>query len=447
MKPHWNRVKIGATLFRVIRVLVVVLITVALLEVGSVGLYPVVFHKPFSRRDIQRELVLRQGPQSETAPVSPSDPVIVRNHIIHPYLGFVGNPGNYMADWEFSRNGQKSTINDYGFPGMSPILKRQNDSVTICILGGSFAMNFYLDSKDTLLDELKTRGVFRDKKINVVSVAMSGWKQPQQLLALSYFLSLGAKYDVVVNLDGFNELALPFLENRREGVYPFFPRLWNLYASRLLSERIILQSAESIRLRQKVQQQKRFFSSPLIRHSNFCLFLFEVLARNVQNQIATATNTLQTMLNQKDQIHSFENSGPQTFEYGDGDRFFEEMAGYWEVCSRQMDGICHVSGAKYVHLLQPNQYVPDSKRMTNYERAIAYYEGSNYGYKTAVEKGYPDLMTHGLALHRDGVNFVDLTMLFKDVQDAVYEDDCCHVNQRGNDLIAAKLAEAIAVLH
>ena len=54
-------------------------------------------------------------------------------------------------------------------------------------------------------------------------------------------------------------------------------------------------------------------------------------------------------------------------------------------------------------------------------------------------------MTHGRALRGDGVHFVDLTMLFKDVEETIYEDDCCHVNQRGNNLIAAKLAEAMTV--
>src|SRR6266545_1413925 len=44
---------------------------------------------------------------------------------------------------------------------------------------------------------------------------------------------------------------------------------------------------------------------------------------------------------------------------------------------------------------------------------------------------------------KDGVHFVDLTMLLKDAEETIYEDDCCH--QRGNDLIAAKLAEAITV--
>jgi len=38
---------------------------------------------------------------------------------------------------------------------------------------------------------------------------------------------------------------------------------------------------------------------------------------------------------------------------------------------------------------------------------------------------------------------IALTMLFKDVEETTYEDDCCH--QRGNDLIAAKLAEAMTV--
>jgi hypothetical protein len=37
-------------------------------------------------------------------------------------------------------------------------------------------------------------------------------------------------------------------------------------------------------------------------------------------------------------------------------------------------------------------------------------------------------------------------MIFKEVEEAIYEDTCCHVNKRGNDLIAAKVAEVIAAL-
>ena len=42
-----------------------------------------------------------------------------------------------------------------------------------------------------------------------------GYKQPQQLLVLSYFLSIGQTFDLVVNIDGFNEVALSSLNHQR----------------------------------------------------------------------------------------------------------------------------------------------------------------------------------------------------------------------------------------
>ena len=42
-----------------------------------------------------------------------------------------------------------------------------------------------------------------------------------------------------------------------------------------------------------------------------------------------------------------------------------------------------------------------------------------------------------------GVRFVDLTGLYTDVTDSVYADDCCHLTQLGNDLLAAAIAEAV----
>jgi len=41
-----------------------------------------------------------------------------------------------------------------------------------------------------------------------------GYKQPQQLLVLSYFLSIGQPFDMVMNIDGFNEVALGGINDR-----------------------------------------------------------------------------------------------------------------------------------------------------------------------------------------------------------------------------------------
>lgn len=53
--------------------------------------------------------------------------------------------------------------------------------------------------------------------MTVLNLGQGGWKQPQQLLALNYFLSLGQRFDVIVNLDGFNEIALGY-HNHLSGI-------------------------------------------------------------------------------------------------------------------------------------------------------------------------------------------------------------------------------------
>jgi hypothetical protein len=60
-----------------------------------------------------------------------------------------------------------------------------------------------------------------------VKAAIGGYKQPQQLMALNYFTALGGEFDVLVNVDGFNEVALPPLENIPQ-TNPFCPRQWHL---------------------------------------------------------------------------------------------------------------------------------------------------------------------------------------------------------------------------
>ncbi len=74
---------------------------------------------------------------------------------------------------------------------------------------------------------------------NVVTLGIAGYKQPQQLLALAYFLSLGAEYDLIINLDGYNDIVLPITDNYSFGVNPFFPRAWNLRISRQPCKKIL----------------------------------------------------------------------------------------------------------------------------------------------------------------------------------------------------------------
>ena len=75
----------------------------------------------------------------------------------------------------------------------------------IGVFGGSFTHSVYLSLKDLLSKHAAEFG----KKIVVINLGLAGYKQPQQLMTLNYLLALGAEFDIVIALDGFNEVALP----------------------------------------------------------------------------------------------------------------------------------------------------------------------------------------------------------------------------------------------
>ena len=56
---------------------------------------------------------------------------------------------------------------------------------------------------------------FQARDVVPLCFSHEGYKQPQQLLILSYFLSIGQSFDVVVNIDGFNEVAISPLNDAR----------------------------------------------------------------------------------------------------------------------------------------------------------------------------------------------------------------------------------------
>ncbi|MCP5120067.1 MAG: hypothetical protein GY953_55430 [bacterium] len=61
----------------------------------------------------------------------------------------------------------------------------------IAITGGSVAMDFYfyVRTHDEFLSALRRHPEFADTDIRFVSLALDGMKQPQQLVALNYFLA------------------------------------------------------------------------------------------------------------------------------------------------------------------------------------------------------------------------------------------------------------------
>lgn len=120
-------------------------------------------------------------------------------------------------------------------------------------------------------------------------------------------------------------------------------------------------------------------------------------------------------------------------------------ADIWQRSALGLDALAKGMGARYLHLLQPNQYVRGSKPMGPKEQEAAMEKMDGWPDKTEKMKditvGYALLRQRGQQLKAAGVDFVDLSTIFKDVTAPLYVDECCHLNQKGNDHLARAMAE------
>ena len=83
-------------------------------------------------------------------------------------------------------------ISKFGYvDDKEPILARRSDRIIIAILGGSVACHFAaINGVAKLGAELSRSPEFAGKEVVFVNLALSGYKQPQQLMTLAYLLSL-----------------------------------------------------------------------------------------------------------------------------------------------------------------------------------------------------------------------------------------------------------------
>jgi len=193
---------------------------------------------------------------------------------------------------------------------------------------------------------------------------LSGFKQPQPLLALNYFMALGAEYDIVINLDGFNEVVLPYADNLPFNVFPSYPRHWNIYSRKKLDSRTTLLIGKQAVAKDKRSKYKRSFANSALNFSNFALFVWKVMDQNFQNRVFKLEAKFRDIITASPT--DYQSTGIYT-NITDTISFFEEQAEFWANCSQQIGYISKEAGFDYYHFLQPNQYVKGSKEFTKEE--------------------------------------------------------------------------------
>ncbi|HSV43865.1 MAG TPA: hypothetical protein VLJ10_04855, partial [Candidatus Bathyarchaeia archaeon] len=307
--------------------------------------------------------------------------------VIHPYTGF-----NFLEGTLF----RYSNI----------IPKRKPNQVIIGMTGGSVAGIFYAFRRNALAERLKQTPFFHGKEIVFVGLAIAGAKQPQQLFLLTNALTYGAEFDILINIDGFNELALPAAENIPQHIHPLFPRRWNLLIKikSFDKDTAALQFVGKIALYKEWRRRwNLLFDDSLLRFS-MTMRLTQYAGDNILENLLTR-GRIDLDRYKESQTESF---GPP-FSFTNKTQLYQTLVQYWKHHSKMLGDLCRANGIEYFHFLQPNQYLKNSKTFSPEELKIAFDE--NHPYREPIEQGYPYLRTAGNELQEEGELFFDLSMI------------------------------------
>lgn len=419
-----------------------VLVWAVLLEAAAYVIFGVQFRERFSFARATQLRQQRVSAASARHPTSKAAAVRPVMEVAHPYVGFVYNP-------RFDPPGMLAQhsvpVSDWGFlDDKSPLRSAAASEVVVGIFGGSLAFWFSVQGLEAMFAELGKVPEFRGKRFVVVRTPLGGTKQPQQLMTLSYLLVLGGHFDVVINLDGFNEAALA-ASQVPQGVFPFFPRGWPERLGEAGDPEFSRRVGRVLYLEAATGRWASRFSGPLTRHSVFLTTVWRALDHRLGMELGQARVELDAY---KPQVpaerRDYGAVGPRRV-YKDLADLHRDLAEFWRQSSLQMHRLCAANGIRYFHFLQPNQYLQGSKPMNEAERKVALWPGS--GYEQDVSAVYPLMRAAGRDLAARGVAFDDLTQIFSGVAEPRYVDQCCHVDREGYRLLGramgARIAEAL----
>jgi len=342
---------------------------------------------------------------------------------VHPYLGYAFDPAKGEAKW----------VNPYGFidkPNRHTSGSDQGDEFVVGVFGGSVANQFYWQGRYSFMEELRKIPELKDRTFTFVSGAVGGYKQPQQLMTLAYLQTLGKSFDLIIVLDGFNEIGVSLAEDFERDVFVLYPRLWDSFLrapdharNRLLGRVQLLGDWKD--------SVSGWGTHGLPAYSPLLASVRELAIRLLNQWQTDAQQDLDASDSGGSQ-RSFQQHGPPN-EANTPDAAYQFIAQAWARASAQMRAMAAQTGASYIHFLQPNQYFPESKVLSDEERRKAYLPDHRYG--KHVPGGYAALLQQASYLKDQGVTFHDLSMIFVDNSETLYEDTCCHFNGNGLALL------------
>ncbi|MEB3280852.1 MAG: hypothetical protein VKK42_18210 [Lyngbya sp.] len=404
------------------------------LELGSLGFYFIRNQQFFYTRE-KSEDYRDLGINLEGVRVG-GESIVER---LHPFFGFVQKPGpDFRPGFKY---------NNYGFitPYDYPFVKTNDNQVIVGVFGGSVASNYSIYEVNNKVLEQIFRQVpeYKDKEIIILSLAIGGYKQPQQLLILNYMLARGQKFDLIINIDGFNEVALSNLNNQRQLDFAM-PSPAHIEPLTGLANNSL--SNKALRTLLEIKENKEQLGEGLERLQDCKLAsCYAVMSVYVQTLVKNYRENLQRFERYRNKPLD-DDQESVIFFYNQDEVlpdavFFEQVADYWAKTSILMHQVAAANNIPYFHFFQPNQYWKTNRKFSEAEKKIALSEASPY--EKGVKIGYPLLLERIDDLKANNVNIFNAVNIFDEVAEPVYGDNCCHYNAKGDEVFSNYIGRSI----
>jgi len=345
-----------------------------------------------------------------------------RGQKLHPYLGF---------DAPAERDALSAQL-DY-FAGAEA-----DEAFDIVLLGGSVAAVLGAMAGARFVETLGADARFAGRRINFFPHACAGHKQPQALIRLGYLLCLGIRPDAVIELDGYNELAVPSL-NAQLGAHPSFPSAPQ-WIPLLHDARLDLPMIDGLLAIRDAQLEAQAILERTLRYG---LFHSAILGRASLGRLHDLRNEIQSV--QSAVVDALSAGVGASLPPGpdfdpDPAALVEQSVRAWAEGSMSMHAMCASRGIHYLHVLQPALHDTGSKPATESELRNAD-RAATPAMIDAIARGYPRLRGAGARLLELGLAFHDGSRVFQDHPEELYSD-ACHLHEPGSELLIDAILEA-----
>lgn len=315
----------------------------------------------------------------------------------HPVIGWINICGSNQF-WGFSTVTAK---------------EKNADSFRVLLVGGSVAN--YIGKSGVLETALQNRLAESKsiRKLEVFNAALPGFKQPQQLAVINALLASGWDFDAIINIGGNNEIAFVANHLFQEGYNPLLP-----YAH---PERALMAAKMLYRPQDECKRENAFSWHPASQFMKIRCYRETLgkMKRFVHFQ------PYLSVMRYKDDI-------PKTKEDA-----IKRAIKVWLVSSRSSYAIASSNGIRYLEVIQPSQYLEGSKTFSREESDVVRSDQS----MKVVGEGFSMVQKRDFGIPPE--NILDARFIFAQTIKSVYSDNCCHLNQDGERILARSIAHML----